>query len=180
MNNRNEPMLIHEYEIDEETEREIARLRNEAFPDFTTTRSYYKQLPHFRFLLREEGKLAGHVAVDYRVISLDGEPARIMGVVDLCVAKERRGRGMGGALLEAVERLARKTRTDFIILFADEPGIYEAHGFARGENTCTWLKIHEHRTLGIAEDSLADCLFVKPTGDRAWTGGRADLLGYLF
>ena len=53
-------------------------------------------------------------------------------------------------------------------------------GPARAANPCTWLKIHEHTTLGIARATDTGALMVKATGPQAWPPGEVDLLGHLF
>jgi len=42
------------------------------------------------------------------------------------------------------------------------------------------VKINEHATLGIAQESMADALMVRTTGDRPWPDGDTDLLGHVF
>jgi hypothetical protein len=47
-------------------------------------------------------------------------------------------------------------------------------------NTCTWLKIDEHRTLGLATAQDTGALMVKKIGPRPWPEGDVDLLGHVF
>jgi len=42
------------------------------------------------------------------------------------------------------------------------------------------MKIDEHQTLGMGEESLSDCMMVKQLGEQTWQNGIVDLLGYLF
>lgn len=42
--------LLSEYEIDTTTNTKIARLLDECFPDVFEGRSFFKQLPHFRYV----------------------------------------------------------------------------------------------------------------------------------
>jgi hypothetical protein len=68
-----------------------------------------------------------------------------------------------------------------VLLFADDERVYLRNGWTRVDNRCTWLKIDEHRTLGLAvRESLADALMVKATGGLAWPEGDVDLLGHVF
>ncbi len=50
----------------------------------------------------------------------------------------------------------------------------------RAANPCSWVKIHEHATLGLARAQDTNALMVKATGQRAWPEGELDLLGHLF
>ena len=69
---------------------------------------------------------------------------------------------------------------DFIILFADDDRVYTRNGWRRAGNLCTWVKIHEHTTLGLATAAQTNALMVKAIGPRAWPEGEVDLLGHLF
>ena len=42
-----------EFEISSDIHSQIIKLKNKCFPDFQKTRSYYKQLPHFRYIVFE-------------------------------------------------------------------------------------------------------------------------------
>ena len=76
--------------------------------------------------------------------------------------------------------LARACELDFVILFADDDRLYTRNGWARAANPCTWVKIHDHTTLGLATAQDTKALMVKATGQEAWPGGDVDLLGHLF
>lgn len=52
---------IIEFDIEEATHHQITRLRNICFPEAKSERSYYKQLPHFRYLAFEKDLLIGHM-----------------------------------------------------------------------------------------------------------------------
>ena len=60
----------------------IARLREEAFPDFAPERSYFKQLPHLRVLAANGGSIIGHAGLDHRVMAVGEVPVRVLGLID--------------------------------------------------------------------------------------------------
>jgi predicted N-acetyltransferase YhbS len=171
---------IDELEIDPALDARIVALLRASFPDVALDRRYYKLPPRFRLLALDGEVLAGHVGVDARVVGTEEGPVRVFGVVDLCVARSHRSRGLGADLLARVEALARQARADFVVLFADDHRVYLRNGFVRAENLCRWTMIHEHRTLGVKEAPLDDCLMVKAVGARAWPSGTVDLLGHVF
>jgi hypothetical protein len=82
-------------------------------------------------------------------------------------------------MLNQLEQLGREHHIEFLVLFAQDPRLYERHGYRRADNLLRWLKIHEHRNLGIGEDVLEELMF-KGIGERAWPDGPVDLLGYQF
>ena len=171
--------LIEEPDLTEHSEASLRGLLAICFPGYPD-RTYYKQLPHQRMLAWDGAELVGHLAIDKRVMALAGQAIRTLGLVDLCVAPGRRSQGIGSALLAEAEKLGRRGRFQFAILFADDPRLYEANGYQYQQNPCVWLKIHEHKTLGIANEALPTALMVKPLGSEPWRPGVLDLLGYLF
>ncbi|MDK2598787.1 GNAT family N-acetyltransferase [Bacillus stercoris] len=89
----------------------------ECFPDiYPKNRTYFKQLPHFRFLaINKESALLGQVGLDYRVMNLNGKPVRILGVIDLCVSKKYRSQGIGSWLLLEIEKFCKEKNIDFLV-----------------------------------------------------------------
>jgi GNAT superfamily N-acetyltransferase len=177
-----EPAIISrvaEAEIPADLTRQLQALLQMCFPEYPS-RTYFKLPPHFRYLAVAGGELAGQVGVELRVIKVGSTVLRTFGVVDLCVRGAERSRGLAGRLLAEVTQLARSCGMDFVILFADDDRVYTRNGWARAANPCSWLKIHEHTTVGLATAEDTGALMVKKTGQHAWPDGEVDLLGHLF
>jgi hypothetical protein len=83
-------------------------------------------------------------------------------------------------MLSEVTEFARSCGMDFVILFADDDRVYTRNGWSRAGNLCSWLKIHDHATLGLATAEQTSALMVKVIGQQAWPEGDVDLLGHLF
>lgn len=172
--------IIHEINLDKNTEKLITELRNNCFPDFTIDRSYYKQLPHIRCLQFDEAELIGYMGLDFRVISVGETPIKVLGVIDFCVSNASRSNGIGTQMLNELTEYAKSKNVDFIILMADDARIYLDNGFQHVPNVpASWLRIHEHKNLGIAFEYL-DELYIKPVSQRQWQQGHVDWLGYMF
>ncbi len=75
---------------------------------------------------------------------------------------------------------ARSCGMDFVILFADDDRLYAPNGWTRAANPCSWLKISDHTTLGLATAEDTGALMVKQIGQHTWPEGEVDLLGHLF
>ena len=177
-----EPAVISrvaEAEIPADLMDQAQALLQACFPGYPS-RAYFKLPPHFRYLAVAGGELAGQVGVELRVIRAGGNVLRTFGIADLCVRGSERSRGLAGRLLAEVTRLACSCGMDFVILFADDDRVYTRNGWARAANPCSWLKIHEHTTLGLATAEDTGALMVKKTGQHAWPEGEVDLLGHLF
>lgn len=172
-----------EYEINIELAKKIQGLLTECFPDiYPKNRTYFKQLPHFRFLaINKESDLLGQVGLDYRVMNLNGKPVRILGVIDLCVSKKNRSQGIGSWLLLEIEKFCKEKNIDFLVLFAHNKKLYLKKGFKSVKNKCKWLKIdnESQNTKGIGFEIL-DELMIKKVGKIDWSEGDLDFLGYLF
>jgi GNAT superfamily N-acetyltransferase len=172
-----------EHAIDPPTRGAITALRNASFPDAAVPRDHYKQLPHWRLLAWDGepgGTLVGHLGVEHRMVRLDDTPRRIFGVVDLCVLAGHRGRGLAGRLLASLEATARAHGVEALMLVAADGRLYRRHGFVPADARATWLRLHEHRQLGIADESLAGELWIKPLVAGLAAPRRVDWLGHLF
>ena len=177
-----EPVIISrvaEAEIPADLVHQVQALLQMCFPGYPS-RTYFKLPPHFRYLAMAGGELAGQVGVELRVIRVGSTVLRTFGVVDLCVRGSERSRGLAGRLLAEVTELARSCGMDFVILFADDDRLYTRNGWTCAANPCSWLKINDHTTLGLATAEDTGALMVKKIGQRTWPDGAVDLLGHLF
>lgn len=171
---------VAEAEIGAELSRDLQSLLQTCFPRYPS-RSYFKLPPHFRYLaLTNGGDVAAQMGVEYRIIRVGDSIVRTFGVVDLCVRESQRSRGLAGRLLAEVTELARSCGMAFIVLFADDDRLYARNGWARVTNRCSWVRIHDHVTLGLARREDPGAMMVKALGEQAWPEGDVDLLGHLF
>ncbi len=170
---------VAEAEIGTDISQQVQALLQRCFPGYPS-RTYFKLPPHFRYLAMASGALVGQMGVELRVIRVGSEVVRTFGVVDLCVLQSERSHGLAARLLADVTELARFCEMDFVILFADDDRVYAQNGWMRAGNPCTWVKIHEHTTLGLTRAAQTGALMVKAIGPQAWPEGEVDLLGHLF
>jgi predicted N-acetyltransferase YhbS len=171
---------VAETEIGADLSRRLQSLLQTCFAGYPG-RSYFKLPPHFRYLaMTSNGAVAAQMGVEFRVIRVGDTVVRTFGVVDLCVEESQRSRGLAGRLLAEVTALARSRGMAFIVLFADDDRLYARNGWARVTNRCSWVKIDDHVTLGIARRADPAALMVKALGEQAWPEGDVDLLGHLF
>ena len=169
-----------EHEISGDLHFSIEALRNSCFPDHQQPRSYGKQFPHFRILAFVDDQLVGHVGVDHRAMRFCEQIISIFGVIDLCVAEDMRGRGIGGRLLSELDKFANKGNIDALALLADRPELYLNHGYHCIDAECTWLGIDDHKILGVMEEYISGELMIKLIGIDESPTGPIDFLGYMF
>jgi predicted N-acetyltransferase YhbS len=170
-----------EFDISKDTHQQITQLRNSCFPvENAKPRSYYKQLPHFRYLVLVENTLVAHLGVDHRVIRVGDSIFTIFGVVDLCVKSSYRQQGIASKLLSLLTELAREKSVDFLFSVVKDKRIYLKHSFQTISHYCSWLRIHEHNNYGVAIEKIEGELMIKQTGNQPWINEPIDLLGYMF
>jgi predicted N-acetyltransferase YhbS len=173
-------LRVAEAEIGEDLSRQLQSLLQVCFPGYPA-RSYFKLPPHFRYVaMTSGGDVAGQMGVELRVIRVGDSVVRTFGVVDLCVSGSERSRGLASMLLAEVTEFARACGMAFVILFADDDRLYARNGWAHAGNRCSWVKIDDHTTLGLARQVDPGVMMVKAVGDRAWPADDVDLLGHLF
>ena len=170
---------IVEPEIDRKLADEVRSVLRGCFDDYPD-RTYFKLPPHFRYLVMDGDAVVAQMGVEFRIVRVGESVIRTFGVVDLCVRDGRRSSGLAGRLLAEVAAYASACAIDFVLLFADDARLYAAHGWVPATNPVTWVKIHEHRTLGLAEEIRIPEMMIKATGDRGWPVGVVDLLGHMF
>ncbi|PRX78765.1 acetyltransferase (GNAT) family protein [Bacillus sp. V-88] len=179
--NRIEIRTVSEYDLNGNIQDQLQRLLCECFGgDYPVNRIYFKQKPHLRFLAYKEDRLVGQIACDYRVMNLNGKPVNVLSLIDVCVSSKMRSKGIGSHLLKKTDEFCHDRDIDYIVLFADDPDLYERNGFQRVQNQCKWLKINDKNqtTYGIEHEVINE-LMVKAVGEKGWEEGELDLMGYL-
>ena len=171
---------IIEFDISQELHQQITELRNSCFPENSKPRYYYKQLPHFRYLVFVEDTLVAQMGVDHRVIRVGDSVFTIFGVIDLCVEQSYRQQGIASKLLSSLTTLAQAKSIDFLFVVVKDKRIYSKNGFQDISNYCFWLRIHEHKNYGVAVEKIQDEFMIKQIGDKQWVNEPIDLLGYMF
>ncbi|WP_342599859.1 GNAT family N-acetyltransferase [Psychrobacillus sp. FSL H8-0483] len=184
MNEENLKIIkVIECEIDNELTENIQELLTESFQNmYPNNRIYFKQVPHFRFLaFNEEKHLLAQVGLDYRVMNLSGKLIKVLGIIDLCVSRESRTKGIASLLLSEIDKYCVKKDIDFLLLFADNKTLYLKNGYKSVKNKCKWLKIDDRNQtiLGIGYEEISE-LMIKKIGMNEWTEGDLDFLGYLY
>lgn len=174
---------IYEYEINGQLRTKLQQLLVECFTEvYPKDRIYFKQVPHFRFIVIDDNnQLIGQVGLDYRVMNLNGKPIRVLGIIDLCVSKNKRSQGIASLLLSEINDFCEGKLVDFLLLFADNKKLYLNSGFKSVNNECKWLKIDDENqtTYGIGHEKINE-LMIKEVGNIKWENGKLDLLGYLY
>jgi len=169
-----------EFEISSNIHNKISKLKNKCFPDYKTHRSYYKQIPHFRYLVFEGKKIIGHMGVDHRVILIGETPKYIFGIIDLCIDINFRNKNIASTLLEEITVLGLDSNIDFIFLFTKDNRLYKKNSFKTISAYCSWLRINNHKNFGVGFENIKNEIMIKELGENKWENNPIDFLGYLF
>ena len=176
--------FINEFEISEKDKSEIAGLLGLCFSETAYNgRTFFKQLPHYRLLLKTAKGVIGQLAIDYRVMSLNGALVSVFGVIDLAIHPEHQGLGLGKKLMLEFDRISalHSNNIDFLFLVTDKPAFYERLGYIKTNPEITWLKINEGKNLGVATEQVSDCfIMIKEVSGKKWADGALDMLGYWY
>jgi len=171
---------IEEFKLTNQQHQNIGILLKECFSAYPADRSFYKQLPSFRFLVSEKKIIIAHLAIVHRIVKIEEENFTIFGVSDLCVHPDFQHQKIASMLLEELEKLGKKNNIDFVLLIAQDQKFYKKNGYKTFDNNCRWLIINETQSLGIAQRNLDHALMTKSLNGKKWKKGMVDFLGSLF
>ncbi len=172
--------IVEEYKLSPSYQKKIAFLLQEAFSDYPKGQYYYNQLPSFRYLVWNDGQLIAHIGIDHRIINLDHEVFSIFGIIDLCVSKEYQSQKIASSLLENIEKQAKTSKIDFMLLTAEPTNLYTLHGFKLVKNNSKWLMLRNYQSFGVLHRKLKNCLLYKSVHGKEWKEGTLDFLGTIF
>lgn len=156
-----EVRIVHTADL-ERPDREVARaLLDEAFDGDFTGHDWEHSLGGLHAMVWEGGEPVGHAAVVQRRLLHGGRALRAGYIEGVGVRADRRGRGIGGAMMAALERVARDAY-DLGALAATD----EAVPFYRARGWLPWRgPAHALTPAGIVRTKDADgALFVLPAG----------------
>ncbi|MEN7547249.1 GNAT family N-acetyltransferase [Rapidithrix thailandica] len=176
--------LIPEFQLDPSSKTQIANLLKACFPEEEFHgRTYFKQLPHYRLVMKEGELIVGQLGLDYRVMSLGGQPINVLGVIDVTILPELQGQGLGTKLMKALGGMVSKytDNVDFILLIAEKHQFYENCGYTLVKQKVKWLTIEEHINYGLQENEFEDCIMIKQVGKKEWKeNAELDMFGYWY
>jgi len=170
---------IAEMDLSASDEAAIAALLARSFDTDFGGRSYFKTRHHLRLVIRGDGGIVAHMALQFRAMRLGGRLITVTGLAEVATDPRHRGKGHTTALLQAAIARARAGRADYFLLFG-EAGLYAAAGFRPVHNPMRFLEL-EGAASGAMMHEPAEALMVLPLGAEPWDDtAELDLLGGLF
>jgi len=130
----------HTAELDASTLRAARILLADVFEGDMTDEDWEHALGGIHALAWEDGELIGHASVVQRRLLHGGRALRTGYVEGVGVRADRRRRGVGGALMDAIERVVRSAYDLGALGATDEAlRLYTAHGWKRWEGPTSAL-----------------------------------------
>lgn len=160
---------------------ELRELLHEAFGDYYVDRIFFKQIPHERILLKSEAGIVGQCGLDHRVMRADDRFIYTLGVVDVCVRAELRGRRLGERLMREVFAVGQARKVDHIVLLAKDGRLYQRLGFSPLTAQVTWLAIEDLHSVAVLTETITDEIYTHPIrAPHRLRVAHLDFLGYMF
>jgi aminoglycoside 2'-N-acetyltransferase I len=154
-----EVRTAHTAELDRATLRAARALLDDVFDGELTNQDWEHALGGIHAIVWEDGEPIGHASVVQRRILHGGRALRAGYVEGVGVRKDRRGRGHGAALMDALERVLRGAYELGALAAADGAGgFYEARGWKLWQGRSSALT-----PTGITPTREEDgCIYVLP------------------
>lgn len=130
----------HTADLDAATLRAARALLEDAFAGDFTDQDWEHALGGVHALVWERAEVIGHASVVQRRLLHGGRALRTGYVEGVGVRTDQRGRGYGGALMEAIERVLRSAYELGALSATDQAaGFYAARGWTRWQGTSSAL-----------------------------------------
>ena len=171
---------IPEHLLTNDDEGAIASLLARCFATDFGGRSFFQTRHSWRHVLRHEGRIIAHLAVQLRAVRLGDDLVTIAGIADVATDPDHRGKGHAATLLQAALTGARHSPARHVLLFGTAQ-LYPAAGFRPTRNPLTYVDLTGARTGPLRRDRLEEHLQVMDLTAYKWDeSAPLDLLGGLF
>jgi GNAT superfamily N-acetyltransferase len=167
-------------QVSERLEVDMATLLGSCFEGYPP-RAFYKQIPHRRWLCHAGDALVAVAGPDFRLMRCGDRRLRVTGIIDICVDKAYRARGIAANFLNAIEARATESRSDLLLLFADDHRLYKRAGYFPARNPVRLLALNKDRSHSVLSRPYPKSLMLKSLMEGDWDHEEElDLLGYLY
>lgn len=169
----------YESEVTAEDEAQIVALLARCFDTDFGGRSYFRTRHHLRLLVRDQGRIIAHMALQFRAMRLGGSLIHVAALGDVATDPGHRGKGLAATLLQAAIAEARTARASHFLLFGTA-ALYAAAGFQPASNPLIYLDLDGAQTGSLRKEP-AEALQVLSLDGTEWdTTAELDVLGGLF
>jgi len=166
-------------EIDENLDLQLRALLLECFPheaQYFNVKRYLHENPQNRWLAFDEnGVLAAHVAAHEKIIGAGEADLKVLGIAEVAVSPQFRGRGLVKAILEQVHAWGKEHDFAFSTL-GGRSEIYSSSGYVNTTNPVTVVNV----STGQNVTEKLTYFMVRPLNNQVWPEGEIDVRGPMF
>jgi len=169
--------IIEEHDLQPDDDKQIRELLCVCFPDwakiFQANRIWHSTPPIFSVLVRQEGRIVGHLAVVVRTITTTWNfRYNVASIQGVCVAADKRRTGLSRRMLQAARREAARRGFLFAILYCKEflVPFYNSQGWKLADDS---VVMWNHQDLPITMRS--NCPMYCELGDVPFPEGPLDV-----
>lgn len=174
------PETIPEHLLTNADDTAIANLLARCFKTDFGGRSFFQTRHSWRHLIRHDGQIVAHLAVQLRAVRLGDDLLTIAGIADVATDPDHRGQGHAATLLQAAITTARQSPASHVLLFGTAK-LYPAAGFRPIQNPLTYIDLTGARSGQLYRERPEDHLQVLDLATTDWDETKPfDLLGGLF
>jgi len=138
---------------------------------------YCHEMPRHRWIITDgDGELAAHLAAHDKMIGASTGDLRVLGIAEVCVREDFRGRGLVRKMIEASHAWARTQKFPYAMLFG-MPAFYSSSGYICIRNPIRRFNPGRKEWEISPMDSAMVCALCEAP---LWPEGEIDIRGPLF
>lgn len=172
------PRYLPDAAVTADLDQRLRSLLSACFSDpcFVTRRCCH-EMPAHRWVVEDErGELAAHIAVHDKLIGSQSGDIRVLGIAEVCVREDVRGRGLVQELVAAAHAWGRAEGFPYAMLFG-RPEVYQSSGYLPIANPIRRFNAGRSEWETSPMDYAVVCPLHEPP---PWPDGEIDIRGPLF
>lgn len=147
-----------------------------AHNEMFKSRRYYQEAPAHRMVIRNDaGVIKAHIAGHDKTISTESGKLRVLGIAEVAVHPNWRGKALSRKILAEFERWGAENGFAFSVLFGDQE-LYGPQGYIAAKNPTQHVAMKTGTTLTVQFSNLQ----YKKLGNSIWPKGEISLGGIIW
>ena len=171
---------LYDFQITPAQDKSLRALMNDCFKRelaYLGHQRFFRELPPHRWMIfGDDGEISAHIAVHEKLLGTSDGFLPIIGIAEVCVAPEHRGRGCVRALLREIHDWARAQGFNWSMLFGAH-AIYASSGYVPIDNP---IRAIDFKTSEWNTEKIASAQVCALSDSAAWPSGTIDLRGPHF
>ena len=170
---------ILDKDVDSELDEQLRTLLSTCFlgknNERFKTQRFFNEMPQYRWIMREPGRVIAHVAFHEKTIGTDGGEFPIGAVAEVATHPDFRGKGLIKLLLTEAHKSFSARSVPFAVLFGNTK-VYSSSGYVPVTNPLRFFDPVQKEWIVRPHASV----MVKTLSATPWPNGEIDLRGPTF